>query len=155
MDLTPPDDARPDGPDREHRIPQEVDDATVVAVGKLTAALEVTEHARGMLYAFHRLTGRSDNELQEALDQLDEAGHQDLAEELRAELVGRNVIHGRWTFQMVEDYDENYWQTFRDLERKVREQLLGGRRHVYEAQLKELNRTPGRLGHEARPPELG
>lgn len=142
-----------DGPDAAHQVPAGVDDATVTAVGKLTAAFEVVEHARGMLYAFHRLTGRADNELQEAVDLLAEAGHAEIAEEIRHDLVGRNVLRGRWTFQLVEEYDDDYWQTFHDWEAAARDRLLDGRRHVYEAQLKERFRTPGRPGHEARPHE--
>lgn len=138
-------------PSPEHRPPAGADEATVEAVGAVTAALEVVEQARGMLYAFHRLTGRADNELAEALDRLTEAGHADLADEIRADLVGRNVIEGRWTFQVVEDYDDGYWTRFRTWEKTVRDRLLGGRRHVYEASLKETNRTHGREGHEARP----
>ena len=143
----------PDRPDPAHQPPAEVDDATVEAVGKVTAALEVVDHARGMLYAFHRLIGRADIELQEALDQLEEAGHADVADALRAEIVGRNVLEGRWSFQIVEDFDDNYWARFRESERVVRERLVGGRRHVYESNMKESNRTHGRRGHEARPGE--
>jgi hypothetical protein len=144
----------PDRPDPRHEAPAGVDEATVVAVGKVTAALEVADHARGMLYAFHRLIGRADNELADALDQLEDAGHAELADAVRAELTGRNVIEGRWTFQIVEDFDDGYWTTFRDAERLVRERLVGGRRHVYESTMKERNRTHGRRGHEARPGEL-
>jgi hypothetical protein len=140
-----------DGPDAAHRVPDGVDLATVEAVSKVTAALEVAEHARGMLYAFHRLIGRADNELQAALDQLESAGHRDLADQTRVDLVGRNVIADRWTFQIVEEFDDGYWQTFTSWERRVREELLEGRRHVYEAQLKEANRTHHHPGHEARP----
>ena len=50
----------PDRPDPGHEPPAEVDEDTVVAVGKVTAALEVADHARGMLYAFHRLIGRAE-----------------------------------------------------------------------------------------------
>jgi hypothetical protein len=143
----------PDRPDPAHVAPDGVDDATVRAVGKVTAALEVADHARGYLYGFHRLIGRADNELQEALEELEDAGHGDLADAVRAELVGRNVIEGRWSFQIVEDFDDGYWTTFRDAERTVREKLVGGRRHVYESTMKEQNRTHGRRGHEARPSE--
>jgi len=143
----------PERPDAAHEAPPGVDDATVEAVGKITAALEVVDHARGMLYAFHRLIGRADNELQEALGQLEGAGHAELADAVRAELVGRNVLEGRWSFQVVEDFDDGYWTTFRESERVVRERLVGGRRHVYESTMKEHNRTHGRRGHEARPGE--
>ncbi|GEL98935.1 hypothetical protein [Cellulomonas terrae] len=137
--------------DDDHRPPPGTSEQTVDAVGALTAAFEVVEHARGMLYAFHRLTGRADKELAEALDQLAEAGHQDLADELRAELVGRNVLPGRWTFQVVEAYDEEYYRVFEAAEQRVCDELMAGRRHVYEAGLKEQNRTHGRPGHEPTP----
>jgi hypothetical protein len=143
----------PGEPDPAHLPPDDVDDATVRAVGKVSAALEVVDQARGYLYGFHRLIGRADNELQTALDELEDAGHQDLAKALRAEVVGRNVLEGRWSFQIVEDFDDNYWTTFRDAERTVRERLVGGRRHVYESTMKERNRTHGRRGHESRPSE--
>lgn len=140
-----------DGPDVAHQVPDGVDDATVEAVGQLTAALEVVEQARGMLYGFHRMTGRADNDLRDAIDALEAAGHDELAGRLREDLFGRNVLQRRWTFQIVEDYDDHYWEPFRAMERTVRDELMEGRRHVYEAQLKERNRTHGRRGHEARP----
>ncbi|ROS31331.1 hypothetical protein [Cellulomonas sp. PhB150] len=144
-----------DGPAERHRAPDGVPDDVVEAVGGVTAAFEVIEHARGMLYAFHRLVGRADKELGEALDQLEAAGHGDLADELRAEIVGRNVLDGRWTFQVVEEFDDGYYRAFGDAEAHVREALLAGRRHVFEAQLKESERTHGRPGHEARPAKDG
>jgi len=143
-----------DGPDDRHVPPEGVDDATVSAVGAVTAAFEVVEHARGMLYAFHRLIGRADLELQEALDDLEAAGHGELADRVRADVVGRNVLAGRWTFQVVEDFDDGYHRAFADAERRVRDELTAGRRHVYEARLKERERTRGRPGHEALPADV-
>lgn len=141
----------PDRPDAAHLPPPGTPDAVVEAVGGVTAAFEVVEHARGMLYAFHRLIGRADAELADALDRLAEAGHPDVADELRAEVIGRNVLEGRWSFQVVEDFDAGYYRTFADAERRTRDRLTAGRRHVYESQLKERNRTHGRPGHESRP----
>jgi hypothetical protein len=123
---------------------------TVTAVGKVTEALETVEIARGQLYHFHQLTGSADFTLGEAADLLAEAGHTELAERIRTEMVGRNVIAGRWTFQVVEEYDETYYEPFRELEREVRT-LTGGRKHVHEARLKEERRTHGRPGHEKTP----
>lgn len=37
------------------------DDATVAAAGKLSEALEIVEHARGLLYGFHRLCGSAES----------------------------------------------------------------------------------------------
>ena len=140
-------------PDEDHRRPDGVDDATVAASGKLSEALEWVERARGHLYSFHQLIGRADFLAEEAADQLEAAGHSELAKQARDEVVGRNVLHGRWTFQIVEDFDDGYWQPFRDFDRTVRDELLGGRRHVYEAEMKEERRTHGRPRHESRPPE--
>lgn len=141
----------PDGPDGRHQVPDGVDDATVEAVGKLTEALETTERARGHLYSFHQLTGSADLELGDAVEMLRRAGHDDLADSVEKELVGRNVLPGRWTFQIMEDYDDTYWSVFRKTERRVRELLTDGRRHLFEAGMKEDRRTHGHPDHAARP----
>jgi hypothetical protein len=140
-------------PGDEHRRPEGVGDATVEAAGKLSEALEWVERARGHLYSLHQLIGRADFIAEEAADSLESAGHGELAGRVRSEIVGRNVLHGRWTFQMVEDFDDGYWQVFRDCERDVRTELLGGRRHVHEAEMKEQRRTHGAPRHESRPAE--
>jgi hypothetical protein len=44
------------------------------------------------------------------------AGHDGVADRLETELVGRNVGYGRWTFQIIEQFDDNYWSMFRDQE---------------------------------------
>jgi hypothetical protein len=133
------------------RRPDGVDDATVEAVGALSEALEWVERARGELYSFHQLMGSADLLLGEACDKLRDAGHDAVADRLGKELVGRNVIHGRWTFQIVEDFDDNYWSVFRDHERRVRDELQQGVRHVFESEMKERRRTHGQSGHERRP----
>jgi hypothetical protein len=120
------------------------DAATREAVGKVTSALETTERARGHLYSFHQLTGKADFELGEAVDQLRAAGHTDLADRLGRELVGRNVIPGHWTFEVVEAYDDTYWSTFRAFEREARDTLTDGRRHLHESSLKDQRHTSGR-----------
>ena len=143
-----------DLPDPDHRTPAGVDDATVEALGKLSEALETCERARGHLYEFHQLTGSADIELGEAVTALREAGHRAIADRLETELVGRNVLAGRWTFQIVEDYDDTYWSKFRELEKSARDELAEGRRHLYEARLKQDERTAGRSHHEATPGDV-
>ncbi|PXX56347.1 hypothetical protein DFR70_12088 [Nocardia tenerifensis] len=128
------------------------DPATVAAVGKLTEALEIIEVARGHLYQFHRLTGTADFAVESAADQLREAGHDTFAAQLVRELVGRNVLPGRWTFQVVEDYDETYYRCLREWEERAR-QFTGGQRHLHEAELKRERRTNGKAGHAATPDE--
>jgi len=142
-------------PAPEHRRPPGVSDETVAALGKLSEAVEAVERARGHLYSFHQLTGHADRQLGEAADLLDAAGHADLAATLRETVVGRNVIEGRWTFQIVEEFDDGYYRDLRAFERDARESLVQGRRHLFEAEMKERRRTHGRRHHEARPGEGG
>ncbi|MFH0520007.1 hypothetical protein ACHBTE_22895 [Streptomyces sp. M41] len=144
-----------EGPDRDHRRPAGVDDKTVEALGALSKALETTERARGRLYDFHQLTGTADLQLDSAVRLLREAGHPEWAEKVRSEILGRNVIPGHWTFQMIEAYDATYYQPFRQLEASVVRELAQGRDHLYEAELKEQRRTPGHPDHTARPPTPG
>ena len=138
-------------PDPAHVRPAGVSDATVEALGKLSEALEVVEHARGMLYGFHRMAGEADLALGEAVDALRKSGATELADTLETELVGRNVIEGRWTFQIVEDYDDGYYSAFKTLEKRARVELADGRRHLFESEMKEDRRTHGRRHHESRP----
>jgi hypothetical protein len=134
-----------------HQRPSGVTSDTVAAVGKVTEALETTVRARGHLFAFHQLTGSADLALGEAVALLRDAGHSALAERIDTELVGRNVLPGRWTFQIIEDYDDGYYRLFSELEQLTRDELVGGRRHLFEAEMKEDRRTHGREGHEAAP----
>ncbi len=144
-----------DTPLPEHQRPDGVTDETISALGKLSEALEVVEDARGRLYSFHRLTGMADLALGEAVEELRAAGHTDLAERIDCELVGRNILEGRWTFQLVEEYDDTYYSVFRQLDQQARDELVQGRRHLYEAEMKEDRRTHGARHHEAVPPDRG
>jgi hypothetical protein len=133
------------------RSRRDLDDDTVAALGSLSEALETVEQARGLLYGFHQLTGKADLLLQDAVQKFRDAGHDELAEALERDLVGRNVIADRWTFQIVEDFDDHYWATFRAFDQHARDQLSGGDRHVLEARMKQRERTAGHPRHEAGP----
>ena len=121
-----------------------LDDATVQALGKLSEAFEVVENARGHLYEFHRMSGMADLRLQDAIRGLRSAGHTGLADELDEVLVGRDVVPGLWTFQIVEAYDEHYFSAFRAGEQHARDLLAGGVRHVLEAEMKQDEQTRAR-----------
>lgn len=121
----------------DHTRPAGASDALVAGVGRFTEALERLERARGALYEFHQLVGGADGMLDEVVDTLREHGHADLAGRIRTELIGRNVLEGRWTFEVVEEFDQGYYATFTALERAVRDATMDGRRHVFEAELKQ------------------
>ena len=112
------------------------DQRAVTAAGAMTEALETIERARGHLYSFHQLVGEADFKLDEVLDGLRELGQTDLADQLQRELVGRDVLPGRWTFQIMEEFDDGYYAVFRAQEQAIRDALTDGRRHVHEARMK-------------------
>jgi hypothetical protein len=120
----------------DHPVPDGVDDETVAALGELSAAFEVIEEARGHLYAFHRRSGTADLGLQQAVDKLRRAGHHALADEIGQVLVGRDVLPGRWTFQIVEAYDRTYYDVWRAAVEKAERVAGGGAPHLAESGMK-------------------
>ncbi|MED7948641.1 hypothetical protein PUR61_12145 [Streptomyces sp. BE20] len=119
--------------------------ATVEALGVLSKALECTEQARGHLYAVHQMTGAADRMLTDGVRMLREAGHSAHADLVERELVGRDVLPGMWTFQVVEAYDRTYYDVFTAVEEEVRHDLAAGRRHLAEARMRQDRHT---LRHE-------
>jgi hypothetical protein len=140
-----------DQPAPEHRRPDGVSDATVEALGKLSAAIDHVEDARGHLYAFHRLCGSAETTMEEATAMIREAGHADIADALDQGVLGRNPLPGMWSFQMVEAYDDGFYAEAKGIQQRAIDELMGGRRHIFEAEMKELRRTRGRKGHEVTP----
>ncbi|MBC2932537.1 hypothetical protein [Nocardioides sp. zg-1228] len=143
-----------DTPSPEHRRPDGVTDETVEAVGKLSAALDHVEDARGHLYAFHRLMGSAETTMEEATALVREAGHDELADALDRDVLGQNPLPGMWSFQMVEAFDDGFYARTKGLHQRILDELMDGRRHVFEAETKEQLRTRGREGHEARPADV-
>jgi hypothetical protein len=137
--------------DEEHERPEGASDQVVEAVGRASEGWEYVERVRGHLYAAHQLMGRADFLFEEAADLLDEAGHDEDGDRLRHHVVGRNLLDGRWIFQVVEEFDDVYYDPVRTEVRGLEERRLDGRRHVFEAEMKERRRTRGRSGHEATP----
>jgi len=135
----------------DHKRPDGAGDGAVEAAGKMSEALETLERARGHLYSFHQLIGETDLKLDEVLALLRDNDADALADAIERDLLGRNILAGRWTFQVVEEFDDGYWAVFRDHEQAVRDALVGGRRHVFEAEMKERRRTHGHRAHSSRP----
>ncbi|MBE2316516.1 hypothetical protein DVA67_011050 [Solirubrobacter sp. CPCC 204708] len=120
------------------------DDLTAIeTAGSMTEALETLERARGHLFSFHQLIGEADFQLDEVLDGLRELGRTELADKLESELVGRDVLPGRWTFQIVEEFEDGYYSVFREHEKAIRDALTDGERHVHEARLRAERRPAG------------
>jgi hypothetical protein len=111
------------------------------AVGKASEALEYVERARGHLYAFHQIIGRADFLFEQSALGLAAAGYHAEAASLWRNVVGRDVLEGRWTFQIVEGFDDDYYDAARKEVLRLEAALVDGRRHPHEEQLRERRRT--------------
>jgi hypothetical protein len=112
----------------------------VDAVGKATEALEYVERARGHLYAFHQLIGRADFLFEESALRLAATDHREEAASLWGKVVGRDVLEGRWTFEIVERFDDDYYEAARAEVTRLEQRLVGGRRHAHEEALRQRRR---------------
>lgn len=75
--------------------PAGMDDTTVEALGELSKALETVHRVRGHLYSAHQLVGGADLTLDRVVKLLREAGHDETADRVEHELLGRNLLPGR------------------------------------------------------------
>jgi hypothetical protein len=139
----------------DHERPDGVTDETVEALGKVSEAWEYVERVRGHLFTLHQLMGHADLLFGDAADLLEAAGHPDAAALVRTDVVGRNILDGRWTFQVVDEFDDRYYQPVRTVVKDLEGELIEGSRHVFEAEMKDDRRSAGRAEHERRPPLRG
>jgi hypothetical protein len=113
------------------------------ATGKLSEALEYIERARGHLFDLHQLIGHADLLLDEVIEALEKVDRPDLEKLIRSQLYGRNVLAGKWTFELVEEFDDGFYSAWKDVEDEVREELAGGRRHGLERRMKKERQARG------------
>lgn len=107
----------------------------------LSKALEYTVRARGHLVTFHQMTGGADRMLGQAAAMLRAAGHGEQAELIERELVGRDVLPGMWTYQVVEAYDDTYYRVLERIEEQLLGELAAGRRHLWESEMQRASRS--------------
>jgi hypothetical protein len=119
---------------------ESLDPQTIDAVGKAREALEYVERARGHLYAFHQLIGRADFLFEESSLRLPESGHSEEADSLWQNVVGRDVLEGRWTFEIVERFDDDYYEAARSEVLRIEQRLVAGHRHAHEEVLRQRRR---------------
>ena len=125
-----------DEPDAAHQRPPGLDDRTVEALGRLSEALETVERVRGHVYAVHQLTGHADLMLDDVVDGLRAAGHEDAAALVETELVGRDVLPGRWTTRSSRSTTTATTPRSARWSGSLRDELACGRRHIYEAEMR-------------------
>jgi len=112
-------------------------DDAAIAAARLGEALEYVERARGHLYDFHHHIGHADGMLDEVLTGLQKGGRGDLAALIRERVLGQDVLENRWTYQVVDEFDDGFYAAWREVVAQVRDEVPGGERHTWEAALRE------------------
>ncbi|WP_306053266.1 hypothetical protein [Natronococcus wangiae] len=108
-------------------------DAELEALHEVELGLEWLQRAQGNLLEFHHATGHGMDHLYEAEALLDAAGHEGLADAIRTELLPHGVVDGdRWSYDVLESFQETMLTETVRFERRVRRELADGQRHVCE-----------------------
>jgi len=103
------------------------------ALHRVTLGMEWLHRAHGHLLAFHHNVGHAMDHFAAAEPLLREAGHVDLADAIREEYLPRGVVdENRWSYDVVEDFEDGVLADMDAFETTVRAQLADGQRHVAE-----------------------
>lgn len=110
----------------------QLDDQEREALHELTLGIEHVHRAYGHLLAFHHQVGRGMDHLDEARKHLRGTGHDDVADQLRDDVLPAGVIGDRWSYELVEAFERGMMGTATEVERAAREDLADGLPHVTE-----------------------
>jgi hypothetical protein len=102
------------------------------ALHSIELGVEWLHRAHGDLVGFHHKTGHAMDHLARAETRLRKNGYTDLADTLRDECLPRGVVEDRWSYDVLETYQEGFLADLTALEKRVREQVADGQRHVVE-----------------------
>ncbi|AFO57647.1 MULTISPECIES: hypothetical protein [Natrinema] len=126
------DDTRPTA-ERAAEPEPTLSDAEREALHEVELGLEWVQRAQGCLLEFHHATGHGMDHLYRAEEVLRTAGHDELADAIRTDLLPHGVVdEDRWSYDVVENFQETLLAETRSLERRVRRDLADGERHVRE-----------------------
>ncbi|MXV63888.1 hypothetical protein GS429_17845 [Natronorubrum sp. JWXQ-INN-674] len=120
-------------PETESEPVTALSDTECGALHEVELGLEWFQRAQGSLLEFHHATGHGMDHFREAETLLRAVGHDDLADAIRDDLLPHGVVDGdRWSYDVVENYQETLLAESKSLERRVRRELADGERHVRE-----------------------
>ena len=103
------------------------------ALHRVTLGREWLRRAHGELLAFHHSVGHGMDHFAAAERLLRDAGHTDLADRIRDEYLPTGVVdEDRWSYDVVEDFEDGVLADVEAFESVARERLADGQRHVAE-----------------------
>jgi len=134
--------------------PEDLTETEREALHEIELCVERLHRAHGHLVGFHHDTGRAMDHLAVAEERLRDCGRNDLADAIRDEHLPRGVVRvgdpgektaGRWSYDVLEDFQESFLADLLAFEEAAREEVAGGLRHAAERTLeREWNRRARR-----------
>ncbi|WP_435196905.1 hypothetical protein [Natronomonas sp. EA1] len=91
--------------------------------------------AFGHLIEWHHQIGHGMAQFENVMVALRASGHDDLADRLRDELLPAGVIDDKWSYEVVDEFREEFLEAMATFEADLREEL-DAPRHVHERELK-------------------
>ncbi|WP_240334809.1 hypothetical protein [Halorussus sp. MSC15.2] len=119
-------------PSESDSTAQDLTDAEREALHELQVGIEHVRRGYGRLLDCHHQVGRGMDRFDAAREKLREAGHDELADELRDSHLPAGAVGDQWTYQLVETFEAEFLATVSEFEASVREQLADGENHVTE-----------------------
>ncbi|WP_126662280.1 hypothetical protein [Haloterrigena salifodinae] len=114
----------------------ELSDVEADALHELQLGIEYVHRAYGTLLEFHHELGHAMDRMGDAEDALREAGHEEWADALRDDHLPAGAVSDQWTFELVEEFSEEFVAEVDAFETEVREELADGVDHVTERRQK-------------------
>lgn len=114
-------------------VGDDLTDAEREALHEVELGLEWLQRAQGHLIEFHHATGHGMDHLDRAESMLRESGHVALADDLETTVLPHGVVDGdRWSYDVLESFQDTIHTEIRRFEKQVRQELADGTRHVRE-----------------------
>lgn len=103
------------------------------ALHQVELGIEWLHRAHGALVEFHHNTGHAMDHFAQAEELFRSTEHRSLADELRTDHLPRGVVDShRWSYDLLEDFDEGFLCEMVRFEERARQSIAGGMRHVAE-----------------------
>lgn len=112
--------------------PSDLSETELDALHRAELGVEWLRRAHGSLVEFHHATGHAMDHMAETESTLREAGHTELADRLRDEVLPNGAVEDRWTYDLLETFEAGLLADVTDYERRARGQLADGERHLTE-----------------------
>jgi hypothetical protein len=112
--------------------PPELSEFEVDALHSVELGLEWLRRAHGNLIEFHHATGHAMDHLADAEPVLRACGYDDLADRLRADLLPRGAVDERWTYDLLETFEDGLLADVEAYERQARDTIADGSSHIAE-----------------------